>query len=131
MRTFRYAKLIRDKILDHMLEQGEKPEYRVLSDAEYMLELRNKLQEESAEMDFSDKKELAKELADLQEVLLCLAEAAGITQKEIEAARQKKLQKLGSFEGKVFVDTVAIPAGNQWIAYLEAQPERFPEIKGD
>lgn len=128
MRTFQYNKLIRDKILDHMLEEGEKPEWHELSDAEYALALRDKLVEESAEVDVVQRDKLIGELADLQEVLDCLAATQGITAEEIVAAQAKKNHKVGSFQKRIFVGAVTLPDDNEWIKYLEQNPERYPEI---
>lgn len=129
MRTFQYRKLIRDKILQSMLDMGEKPEWHELSDDDFAAALRDKLLEESAEIVLDDKEKLISELADLQEVLDCLADTKGITREDIEKAQAKKNDKVGSFKKRIFVEVTALPDDNEWIAYLEKHPERYPEIK--
>ena len=46
MRTFRYDKLIRDKIVDSMIANGESPDYHVCSNEEFVSALQLKLAEE-------------------------------------------------------------------------------------
>lgn len=129
MRTFQYRKFIRDKILQSMLDMGEKPEWRELSDDDYAAALQDKLIEESAEIVLADKDKLVSELADLQEVLDCLADTKGITREEIVKAQAKKNDKVGSFKQRIFVEVTTLPDDNEWITYLQKHPERYPEIK--
>lgn len=69
-----YNKLVRDKIPEIILAQGEKPVTRVLEDAEYLACLEQKLREETAEYLESGKLD---ELADIMEVVYALCEARG------------------------------------------------------
>lgn len=131
MRTFVYQKLIRDKILDHMLSQGEQPKHHILNDHDYLLELKKKILEEGSEIALDDHDKLLSELADLQEVLDCMIAAIGENSQAVKAVQDKKNSKLGSFGKRVFIDTVAIPEANEWIKYLESNPDRYPEIEGD
>ncbi len=131
MRTFAYRKLIRDKILDHMLGQGEQPKHHILSDQNYLLELKKKILEEGSEIAFDDHEKLLVELADLHEVLDCMVAAIGENPESLKAIQAKKNSKLGSFGKRVFIDTVSIPEDNEWIKYLESNPDRYPEIEGD
>lgn len=128
MPTFRYNKLVRDGIVENMVHSGESPEYRVLGDAEYIRELINKLAEESQELAaHTDTTEIAKELADLQEVLDCLREALGVTAQQVNVAKDKKHSKVGSFKKRLFVMRASPSNDNPWVAYLRANPKRYPE----
>lgn len=129
MRRFRYNKLVRDKILDSMLEKKEKIEYHILSDQEYLVELKKKIVEEAGEIDLNNKEELKKELADLQEVLDCIIAAIGASPREIKNLQDEKNAKAGSFKNRVFIDTTELQEGNPWIKHLAASPDRYPEIK--
>lgn len=129
MRRFVYRKLIRDKILDHMLAAGERPEYRFLSDDEYLLELKKKLVEEAVEISPDKPEDLLDDLADLQEVIDCMLKAIGKNQQELRAAQHKKNAKVGSFKRRVFIETSALLEDNPWIEYLQDNPDRYPEIK--
>ena len=130
MRTFHYGKLIRDKILENMLKQGEEPQYRVLTESEFLAACRAKLLEEAGELDVTDRERLLDELADLAEVLDCLAAAIGKSAEDVRQKQAEKNRRHGSFARRIYVEQVAIPEGNSWIAYLEAHPDRYPEISG-
>lgn len=131
MRQFVYDKLIRNKILGNMLREGEKPQYHILDDKQYLVELKKKILEEAAEIDLDNPDKLVDELADLQEVIDSMLEAIGKSSAELAAVRDKKNAKVGSFDQRIYVDTVEIPDDNPWIAYLEKNPERYPEVIWD
>lgn len=96
-----YNKLVRDKIPEIMLKNGAKPITRILSDEEYILELKNKLQEEVAEFLESDNIE---EVADIEEVLLAILKAKKVSLEEFEQIRTTKKEKRGSFDKKIFLE---------------------------
>jgi predicted house-cleaning noncanonical NTP pyrophosphatase (MazG superfamily) len=97
-----YDKLVRDKIPEIIRQAGEEPKTRILNDAEYLDELVKKLGEEYDEFkaDMS-----AEELADLQEVILALAEALHISREQLEHIRLDKVAKRGAFEHKIFLES--------------------------
>jgi len=129
MRRFVYGKLVRNKILDDMIRHGEKPQYRVLDDKDYLIELQKKILEEAAEINFDDREKVLSELADLQEVVDCMLEAINITTAELVKAKEKKNTRVGSFDKRIYIDDVSIPDENPWINYLEKNSDRYPEIK--
>lgn len=131
MRKFAYKKLIRDKILDHMHEAGEEPEFRILGDQQYRHELKQKILEEGTEITIEDTGKLLNELADLQEVIDCLLETTGMSRSQLQSIQHDKAEKYGSFRRKIFIDTVAIPDSSPWIRYLKANPDRYPEVDDD
>jgi predicted house-cleaning noncanonical NTP pyrophosphatase (MazG superfamily) len=126
-RKFVYKKLIRDEILQDMIKSGEKPDFHRLTDDDFRIELINKLTEETKELGAKDS-DILGELADLQEVIDSLLLSSGHTKAEIIMAQQTKRDKFGSFNNRVFVDTVEIPDDNKWISYLEKHPKRYPEM---
>lgn len=98
-----YGKLVRDKIIDIITANGEKPIYHTLSDEEYLNELHKKLFEEANEFVENDNPE---ELADLLEVIYAIAKHKNINMQEVEKERVKKREKRGGFEDKIYLETV-------------------------
>ena len=94
-----HNKLVRDRIPEIIAASGRKCEWEVLSEAEYLARLDEKLQEELAE--YLEDKSL-EELADLLEVLMAVAEARG-SMAEVEAIRVEKKAKRGGFEKKILL----------------------------
>jgi len=98
MKTHR--KLVRDKIPDIIAAKGEKAVTRVLGDAEYLQELIKKLGEEYEEFKTDVSLE---ELADLQEVILALADAIA-TRQNLEKVRTAKAAERGTFKRRIFLE---------------------------
>lgn len=98
-----YGKLVRDKIIDIITKNGEKPIYHTLNDDEFLLELHKKLLEEANEFIENDDRE---ELADLMEVIYAIAKHKNINMEEVEDTRLKKREKRGGFEDKIYLETV-------------------------
>ena len=95
-----YNKLVRDKIPQLIEDQGEMPCVRILSDAEYSAALDQKLREETEE--FLAEKNL-EELADILVVLYAQTENLGFTKEDLYAAYEKKHEKRGGFQDRVFL----------------------------
>lgn len=98
-----YNKLVRDKIPEIIKESGANPECIILNEEEYELALRKKLEEEVAEFMESGSVE---ELADIQEVILALVEAKGVSRDMFEIMRVGKLVERGAFREKIFLKSV-------------------------
>ncbi len=133
MPTFRFAKLVRDKIVRQMQSNGQEPVYRVLGWLEYLRELGRKLMEEATELPVDDAASidtaaLLDELADVQEVVDCFLAAIGRTKEELAAAQVAKKTKAGSFTARLYVETVRSPEASSWTQYYRAQPDRYPEV---
>jgi len=102
MSTKIYNKLVRDKIPEIIRADGHEPTTRVLDDETYLEELIRKLAEEYEEF----KAELSvEELADLQEVILALADAIA-SREELEKVRAEKAAKRGAFQDKIYLKEV-------------------------
>jgi predicted house-cleaning noncanonical NTP pyrophosphatase (MazG superfamily) len=128
MRKFRFDKLVRDKIPDDQRREGSKVIVRTLDDAEYVEALKQKIIEESQEIDVANRDEAVKELADLQEVLDCLAEALGADKVEIAKVQAAKRDKAGSFKERLYIETIEVADNNPWIKHYTDNPDRYPEI---
>lgn len=95
-----HNKLVRDGIPAIIEAAGERPITRILGDEEYLRSLVAKLGEEYDEF----KEALnVEELADIQEVVLALADNIASRQ-ELEAARVEKATKRGAFKKKIFLE---------------------------
>lgn len=99
----RYNKLVRDKIPEIIEQNGEKPIYRVLDNAEYLKELNIKLLEEANEFIEADNVE---ELADIMEVLDAIAIVKNISWNEVKKEQEIKRDKRGAFVNKIYLESV-------------------------
>ncbi|WMJ23632.1 nucleoside triphosphate pyrophosphohydrolase [Paludicola sp. MB14-C6] len=100
-----YYKLVRDNIPDIITEDGNIPIIRVLSDAEYLDCLNEKLKEEVEEYLHDGNTE---EICDILEVLYAILSAKGISVEEIEQKRTIKAYKNGAFNEKIFLEKVIV-----------------------
>ncbi len=128
MRKFVFNKLVRNDVLDSMLAEGANPVHRELSHSEYIAGLKDKILEEAAELKLDDPDQLAKELADVQEVIDCLVAAIGKTSADILAAQAQKTARYGTFDKKIYVDTVDVRDDSVWLPHYLENPDRYPEI---
>ena len=99
----KFNKAIRDKIPEIIQKDGHTCNIQTLSDEKFLVEIEKKLSEEVAEYQ-NDKN--PEELADILEVIYAIAQLKGISKKELEKIRIKKLQDRGGFEKNLFlIDT--------------------------
>ncbi len=105
MPSIKYNKLIRDLIPQVIEESNKKAITRkAVDDAEYIAYLNKKLGEELDEYLQSGDVE---ELADIQEVILALVQARGLSIDDFEALRFKKREERGGFDDRmVLVEVV-------------------------
>lgn len=107
MKITKYEKLIRDCIPKIIESNGKEGVFNELDDAQYLEELKNKLIEESLEVQKAiTRTELVEELADVLEVFEALQKALQIDTNEIEIIKNKKAKKNGRFEKKLFLQSV-------------------------
>lgn len=99
----KYNKLVRDKIIEIIKSNSERPIYHTLTDEEYLNELHKKLFEEANEFVEEDSPE---ELADLLEVVYSIAKVKNISLEEVEDIRLKKREKRGGFDKKIYLEDV-------------------------
>ena len=96
-----HEKLVRDEIPALIRACGGTCSVRRLEGEEYLRELDRKLGEELKEYLESGEVE---ELADLEEVLLAILAAKGVSVAEFEELRRKKLALRGGFENGLFLE---------------------------
>lgn len=99
-----YNKLVRDRIPEIIEATGKVFTTKILSDEEYVIELKNKSFEELEEYhDAETREEAIEELADLVEIVHAFAKSHNTSLDEIEAIRRDKAEKRGSFDKKIFL----------------------------
>ena len=99
----KYHKLIRDCIPEIIADNGKVCIAEVMSDADYIVALDAKLEEELHEYRADHSIE---ELADLLEVLRACAIAHGYTLEQLENVRAEKAAKRGTFTKKLLLKEV-------------------------
>ncbi len=128
MRKFKFTKLVRDKIVQAVIDGGNIPNWRTLSKDEYITELKKKISEEAQEIPSADSNKLVQELADLQEVIDNLLEALNISKQELLEAQRKKNKSAGSFKKRHYIEEVKVAEDSEWSKYYLEKPEKYPEI---
>lgn len=101
-----YNKLVRDKIPNIIKEKGETPVVKVLNEIEYKNELEKKLYEEYKEVIEATGDNRVEELADMLEVIRALANLENKNLNEVISIAEKKKEKRGAFEEKIFLEKV-------------------------
>ena len=98
------GKLVRDKIPEIIEDSGKEPIIRVLDDTEYKEELLKKLYEEYNEViEAKTKEETLEECSDVLEVLIALLEYNGYTLEDLLKCRDKKKEKRGAFQKRLYL----------------------------
>lgn len=128
MPKFKFAKLVRDKIVDHQVASGAKPVYRQLNDNEHKHELVNKIVEEAGEIVAAAPEEIAAEIADVQQALDDLKEKYNLSDEDIAKAQKVKNDKNGAFKKGLFVDYVELDENDRWVEYYRENADRYPEM---
>ncbi len=101
-----YNKLIRDRIPEIIEKDGCSYKTRILKQKEYKQELLKKIVEESQEVleTNGNKRELIKEIGDVQEIINYIIKTFNLDKKEIEKIRKKRKKSRGSFDKKIFLE---------------------------
>ncbi len=101
-----YNKLVRDNIPNIIESKGETPVTRILDDDTYKVELEKKLNEEYQEVLKANGEDRVEELADMLEVIRALAILENKTIQDVIKIADKKNEKRGAFEKKIFLEKV-------------------------
>lgn len=131
MKRFQFAKLVRDRIPEHLESDGQVIEgKKILDDEGFIQELRKKVIEEATELAAArTAEEMKEELADVQEVVDYLQRALRMTHEEMASYQQKKIAKNGAFEDRVYIEAVGVEEGSRWGKYYAERPQKYPEVK--
>ncbi len=128
-KTFKFNKLIRDKILDSMLSDSEQePDYRILNKSEYREELKSKLKEEVDELLSANEDSVLEELADIEEIIEHLLKSMGSDRNALQKIIDAKRSKVGGFEERIYINSNTVNAGSSWVDKYREQPEKYIEI---
>lgn len=102
-----HNKLIRDKILEIIEEDGVKYKSRILEDDEFKKELLRKMVEEAQEVlsAGNDTKELTKEIADVWEVMESIIKAFELDHSEIRSVKLARRNTRGGFDKKIYLES--------------------------
>lgn len=102
-----FNKLVRDRILEIIEQDGEKPVSRILELAEYRQELAKKAVEEAYEIVAAgdNKEELLKEIADVLEVLDALIVSYDLDKTQLQQIKEQRKAKRGGFEKRIFLQS--------------------------
>lgn len=99
-----YNKLVRNRIPEIIEKTGKKFSTHILTNDEYIKELKKKSYEELEEyMNANDDQEAIEELADILEIIHALSECHGASIEKIEEVRANKAEKRGGFTEKIFL----------------------------
>ncbi|OGD56993.1 hypothetical protein A2V71_02600 [Candidatus Berkelbacteria bacterium RBG_13_40_8] len=99
-----YNKLIRDRIPEIIINAGEEPEIKKLSQKEFKIELKKKVLEEARELLRAEsKEEIENEIVDIRELLDWLIKEFKISPYSIRNKKLKKNKERGSFTKKLFL----------------------------
>ncbi|MDQ1179238.1 nucleoside triphosphate pyrophosphohydrolase [Rhodococcus sp. SORGH_AS_0301] len=98
------GKLVRDLIPDIIEHSGRVPRTRQLDTHEFELALAEKLVEEADEFRRAGRNERPEELADVFEVVSCLASSLGLTIKDVAALAADKRERRGGFADRIWLE---------------------------
>lgn len=129
-KSFKFDKLIRDKILDMMLTTNCIVHDKKLESAELVAALKNKLLEEAHEVVATKSvEELKEELADLLEVVYTILSTHKLELTEIEKIRETKKLHKGGFTQGIYVSYIEIDENNPEINRYLTKPDKYPQEK--
>lgn len=130
MPTFQFNKLVRDKLPAIYKKLNETIVYRSLRREELQIALRQKLIEEAAEipLEGGDRTSIINEISDVEQVLDDLKSELGISNEELNQAKQKKYSVKGGFTDGIFIEQIELLDGDKWIEYYRAEPSKYPEL---
>jgi predicted house-cleaning noncanonical NTP pyrophosphatase (MazG superfamily) len=98
------TQLVRDKLPEIMLTEGRTIEVRTAKGREYEFMLSKKLEQDVKDF-LGDRKNIDK-IAEITEVLHCLADYNEIDWDKVEETRKKKIIDRGSFKKKIILEKV-------------------------
>jgi predicted house-cleaning noncanonical NTP pyrophosphatase (MazG superfamily) len=128
MLTFKFGKLVRDKIVAQQQASGAQPKYRQLNHEEHKTALIAKIIEEAQEILQAEPGAVAAEIADVQQAIDDLIEKLKLTVEEVKLAQEAKHDKNGGFADGTYIEHVAVDENDPWVAYYEQNSERYPRV---
>lgn len=155
MRTFKFEKLVRDKIVPSMQVEGSIVAWRTLDEQEFIVELIKKLAEELDELgegvgknrehdvgeliDVAEVYETAWDIADQDEYYDDFEAAMTelergidtweISAEELLAVKAAKIVRAGGFKKRTYIETVTVANDSPRLELYLANPKKYPELK--
>ena len=124
IKKFKTGILVRNNRVKLMQDAGIKVNYSILSDEEYLDELKKKIVEEANEVADSDSlDDLKSEIADVLEVIDHIID---ITHLDIQQYKIDKQKKVGKFDKKMKTHYLEIDEDNESIDYYLQRPKKYP-----
>lgn len=127
MPRFKLNKLVRDRIVEHNLKSGAKIKYKNLTPEEHIIALVEKVIEEANEILKSERKDVANEIADVQQAIDDLIEQFGLNEDEIKSSQAKKVKQNGAFKRGHYIEYLDLDENHPFTEYYRKDPDRFPE----
>lgn len=130
--TFKYDKLVRDKMPEIISKEGWSLKQKKLSEPSFKKALRVKLVEEVEEfLEAKDRRHTLVELADVQEIIEALVRSYGFTKQELSSAQREKKKRTGGYKNKTYIDSISyLPGADEtWLKYHLKNRKKFPLIK--
>jgi len=129
MPTFKLNKLVRDKLREEYLLDGQEAVYRSLSIEEHKNELKNKIIEEASEINTNAPiEDIISEIADIRQAIDDLVLLYEISDDQIKFKQQTKYSKKGGFVSGAFVETITLKDNDKWLEYYRKNPDIFKEL---
>ena len=129
MPTFRFNKLVRDKLPGIYEKLDQRLTWRHLNGLALLKALQDKLIEESAEIPFESNniESIIDELADVEQVMDDIKAKLAISDVEVEKTKQRKLVKKGGFSNGIFVESIELKDDDEWVEYYRRESEKYKE----
>ena len=129
MPRFIVKKLVRDGVPSEITTTGGTVRIRnITTYDEAITTLKDKIIEESHDLQESGESKLLSYIVDLYEVLEMLIKIGGFKSSEVEKARKAKNDRFGNFEGFTFLEEADIK-DPYWIEYYRSRPNKYTEVK--
>jgi predicted house-cleaning noncanonical NTP pyrophosphatase (MazG superfamily) len=105
-----YNKLIRDKIIDLLLDENKEYSAIKLDKKKFIKSALDKLEEETIELREAvverDKEKISEELCDLMELVYAVAKHYNISEEKLTNMREEKSRTVGNFDSMIFLEYV-------------------------
>lgn len=130
-KTFKFDKLIRDKIYKKMVDAGIDVQLKKISDEVLLDYFKAKMLEEATEVvDAESKDELIEELADCLEVIHGFSKILNISFEKIDQIRKAKEEEKGGFSNLIAESVSFEPTEKlkPFYDYYVKNPKKYPEL---
>lgn len=130
--SFKVAKLVRDKALENLVAEGAIVHHQILPKEMVVKVLKDKILEEASEVvEGKNKEAIVEEIADLMEVVMTFMDHLSITIEEVNAIRDQKNARTGSFKTALYIDKIVVQKGSSQEEHFLQQPHKYPILYTD